>query len=35
MSNERKGDKKGKGFKEAEQKLGVGENVEPDTFREL
>lgn len=35
MSNERKGDKKGKGLKETEQKLGVGENVEPDTFREL
>lgn len=35
MRDKRKGDEKGKVFKESEQKLGVGENVEADTFREL
>ena len=35
MRNKRKGDEKGKKFEDPEQKLGMGENVEPDTFREL
>lgn len=35
MTNGRKGDKKGKVFQELEQKLGMGENMKPDTSREL
>ena len=33
MRNKRKGDENVKKFKDPEQKLRVGENVEPDTFR--
>lgn len=35
MTNERQGDGKGKAFQEPEQKLGMGESMEPDTSREL
>lgn len=35
MRNKRKRDKNREKIKGPEQKLGVGENVERDTFREL